>query len=87
MEVGPLQINVIEPKLFQADVNSGRNIGDTGMDFSRHKVAVSRPIGFLNRKAQFFFGSVNLGSVEVVIPQVNSVLGRVHQFTIDFGVL
>lgn len=78
-----LQINVIQPKLFQAGVNGRRDIGDVDVDLGGHKQLFSRESTFFDSVAQFVLGSINFCSVQMAIAQIYRVLRRIDQLTVD----
>lgn len=81
-----IQVDIIQLELLQTGLQCGRNIGHVLVHLGGDEQLVSGQVALRNGLAELFLGSVDFGSVEVIISQVHGTLDRVDQVAIQIGV-
>ena len=82
-----LQVNVFQLKPLQAVFNGGRYVLDIRVDLCRHEEFFSSHLALLDRMADLLLSIVDLGGIQMIVPQFDGGLDGVDESTIDAAVV
>lgn len=78
-----LQVHIFQLQLLQTGINCFRNIVDFGYNFRNNIKLLSRDTTLLDRRPKLGFCVVDLGTVEMIVAELDSGLNSLNRSTIN----